>query len=74
VRQRGADAWRDVEAEIARRNAAAYDRAATLLADLKAVAAEDGTLDAYARRLEDLRTRHARKPKLLARLDRLREG
>jgi hypothetical protein len=74
VRQRGADAWRDVEAEIARRNAAAYDRAATLLADLKTVAAEDGTLDAYARRLEDLRARHARKPKLLARLDRLQAG
>ncbi|MBK1669293.1 hypothetical protein CKO28_14745 [Rhodovibrio sodomensis] len=74
LRQRGASAWRDVEAEIARRNAAAYDRAATLLADLKTVAAEDGTLDAYARRLEDLRARHARKPKLLARLDRLRAG
>ena len=74
VRQRGANAWRDVEAEIARRNAAAYDRAATLLADLKTVAAEEGTQDAYARRLDDLRARHARKPKLLARLDRLRAG
>ena len=60
--------------EIARRNAAAYDRAATLLADLKTVAAEDGTQDAYARRLENLRARHARKPKLLARLDGLRAG
>ena len=74
VRQRGAGAWRDVEAEIARRNAAAYERAATLLADLKTVAAEEGTLDAYARRLEELRARHARKPKLLAQLDRLRAG
>ncbi|MDZ7713376.1 MAG: hypothetical protein U5L06_09800 [Rhodovibrio sp.] len=74
VRQRGADAWRDVEAEIARRNAAAYERAATLLADLKTVAAEEGTLDTYARRLEDLCARHARKPKLLAQLDSLRAG
>ncbi|MBK1667080.1 hypothetical protein CKO28_03345 [Rhodovibrio sodomensis] len=74
VRQRGADAWRDVEAEIARRNAAAYDRAATLLADLKTIAAENGTQDAYAHRLEDLRARHARKPKLLDRLDPLRAG
>jgi hypothetical protein len=74
IRARGAQAWQDVEAEIERRNATAYDRAATLLADLKTLAAEDGTLDTYARNLEDLRTRHARKPKLLERLDSLREG
>lgn len=72
LRQRGASAWRDVEAEIDRRHATAYDRAAHLLADLKALAAEDGTLDDYARRLDALRARHARKPKLLERLDRLR--
>lgn len=72
MRQRRETTWRDAEAEIARRNAAAYDRAATLLADLKTLAAEEGTLESDARRLADLRARHARKPKLLARLDRLR--
>jgi hypothetical protein len=71
LRQRGDAVWRDVEAEIDRRNASAYDRAAQLLTDLKTIAAENGTLDDYARRVEDLRSRHARKPKLLERLDRL---
>jgi hypothetical protein len=71
LRRRGAQAWHDVEAEIERRNATGYDRAATLLADLKTLAGEDGTLDTYARNLEDLRTRHARKEKLLERLERL---
>jgi hypothetical protein len=72
VRGRGDDVWCEVEAEIARRHAAGYDRAAELLSDLKQIAVEDGHLDDYTRRLEALRERHGRKRKMMERLDRLR--
>ncbi len=73
VAQRGAAVWAEVETEIARRNAAGYDRAAMLLSDLGAIAAEDGTEADFARRLAAIRDRHARKQKFLERLNGLEE-
>jgi len=70
VRRRGQSVWREIEAEIERRNVAGYDRAAALLADLNDIAADEGTLADYARRLDAIRGRHARKGKFIARLDR----
>lgn len=68
LRQRGEAAWSEVETEIARRNAAGYDRAAALLFDLEALAAEDGTEILFARRLDTIRDRHQRKERFLERL------
>ena len=70
VRRRGARVWDDVERDIERKNASSYDRAASLLADLQALAEEAGTVDAFARRVQSLRERHKRK---LAFIRRLRE-
>jgi len=70
VRRRGQSVWREIEDEIERRNAAGYDRAAALLADLNDIAADEGTLADYARRLDAIRERHAHKGKFIARLDR----
>ena len=47
IAQRGDGVWREVEAEIERRNAAAYDKAAGLLRDLQAVAKERGTIEDF---------------------------
>jgi hypothetical protein len=66
--QRGEYAWREVEAEISRRNAPAYDKAAALLADLRDVAAAQGNSDDFQRRLEDIRRKHAQKGKFIERL------
>ena len=68
VRRRGVLAWREVEREINRGNAAAYDRAVDLLLDLKTVAEEDGKAGVFMERLEELRERHVGKKLFLARL------
>jgi hypothetical protein len=68
LRQRGESVWRDVETEIERRNAPGYDRAAGLLADLQALAIEDGSQEDFSRRLASIRTRHEKKAKFIARL------
>jgi hypothetical protein len=60
--------WDEVEAEIQRRNAPGYERAAALLADLSALADEEGETDAFIQRLNHLRTRHSGKYKLIERL------
>ncbi len=65
---RGERVWGEVEMEIERRNAGGYDRAAALLRDMQIVALEQGTDDEFARRLEDIRERHARKPRFIDRL------
>ncbi len=65
---KGERVWGDIEDEIQRRNAPAYDRAARLLFDLQAIAAEQGTLADFARRVEALREKHARKEKFIERL------
>lgn len=68
VRRRGDGVWREIEAEIARRDPHGYDRAAALLADLRQLAAEQGTADDFARRLAAIRERHARKGRFIERL------
>ena len=72
VTQRGEAAWREVEQQIELRNATGYDRAAALLADLAVIADQQGEGDSFARRLADIRGRHARKGRFIERLDVLR--
>lgn len=69
LRRKGESVWRDIEEEIQRRNAPAYDRAADLLSDLQAIAAEQGTLADFTRRLDAIREEHARKGKFIERLN-----
>lgn len=68
IARRGEGVWREVEAEIERRNAAAYDRAAGLLLDLQAVAKERGTIEDFLRRLHAIRETHVRKERFIERL------
>jgi hypothetical protein len=65
---RGEGVWREVEAEIERRNATAYDKAAGLLVDLQAVAKERGTIEDFLRRLHAIREKHVRKERFIERL------
>jgi hypothetical protein len=68
LKRRGEGVWREIEDEIERRSAPGYDRAASLLLELKALAAEDGSQGEFARRLAAIRARHERKGKLIERL------
>lgn len=72
LKQRGASVWRQIEEDIERRNAPAYDRAANLLVDLRALAAEEGSQADFSRRLASIRTRHQKKGKFIERLTGLR--
>ena len=71
IAQRGEDVWREIEAEITRRNALSYDRAVGLLVDLRAIADERDTVEDFTRRLREIRERHARKAQLVKRLKEL---
>jgi hypothetical protein len=66
--QRGESCWRDIEELITLRNASSYDRATTLLADLKEIAATARRSDEFARGVADIGERHAQKRQLMARL------
>jgi hypothetical protein len=66
--RRGESVWHELETEIERRNPSGYDKAASLLLDLRAVADELGTTSDFAARLRAIRERHARKERLLERL------
>jgi hypothetical protein len=68
VAARGALAWREVDNEIERRNAAGYDRAKALLDDLRDVASSQGTTKEFERRVDALRQKHARKGQFIERL------
>jgi len=68
IRRRGESVWREVEDDIERRNSAGYDRATTLLSDLRALAEQQGTIEAFLRRLLAIRERHARKERFVERL------
>lgn len=68
IARRGECVWREVDAEIERRNGAAYDKAVGLLLDLQAVAKEQGTVEDFLRRLRAIRERHARKERFIERL------
>ena len=71
LRQRGEAVWDEIESEVDRRHASGYDRAVALLADLKALAEEDGAAAAFAGRLDDIRRRHSRKWGFIRRLKEL---
>jgi hypothetical protein len=71
LRQRGADVWREIDEEIERRNASGYDRAASLLFDLQALAVEEGRQDEFNRRLASVRAAHEKKTKFIERLSRI---
>jgi hypothetical protein len=68
IARRGESVWREIEGEIERRSAAGYDNAASLLADLKAIAGERGAMPDFNRQLQAIRDRHGRKEKFLERL------
>lgn len=68
LQQRGAGVWREIEEEIERRNAPGYDRAASLLFDLAALASEQGALGEFDRRLASICARHEKKGKFIERL------
>lgn len=69
--RRGESVWREIDAEIELRNAAGYDRAASLLSDLRAIAEETGETRSFDQRLQTIRARHARKGSFIERLKRL---
>lgn len=68
VASRGELAWREVDNEIERRNAAGYDRATAILADLGELAASKGSIEEFERRVDALRQKHARKGQFIDRL------
>lgn len=72
IARRAESVWREIETEIERRNAAGYDKAASLLLDLETISKEAGTVEDFTRRLQDIRHRHAQKARLVERLTKLR--
>ena len=66
--QRGQAVWDEIEAEIARSNPGGYDRAASLLLDLQAIADDQGTMAEFEKRLSTIRQRHDRKKRFIERL------
>jgi hypothetical protein len=66
TRKRAAAAAVRVERE--RRNAAGYDRAKAILADLRDVASSQGKMNEFERRVDALRQKHARKGQFIDRL------
>lgn len=71
LKQRGDSVWREVEQEIERRSTLGYDRAATLLCELRALAVEEGNQAEFTRRLASIRARHERKGRFIERLIKL---
>lgn len=71
ILMRGESVWREIETEIERRNAAGYHKAANLLLDLKVIAKEKGASEDFLQRLQEIRSRHARKERLIERLAKL---
>ena len=64
--------WREIEAEIERRNASGGDRAATtMLFDLQELTTEEGSQADFRRRLASILVRHEKKGKFIERLNRL---
>ena len=61
-------AWRDIEALIGFRTAKSYASATELLVALRDATKRSGQGEAFGRRLESLRARHAAKPAFLSRL------
>jgi hypothetical protein len=74
LRRRGEGVWREIEEEILRRNPSGYDKAASLISDLQAMALQDGTEEDFSRRLASIRARHETKPRFIERLKRLQSA
>jgi hypothetical protein len=72
ILRRGESVWGEVEAEIERRNASGYNKAVSLLLDLKTIADEHGTAEDFRHRLRVVRERHVRKERFIERLRVLR--
>ncbi|HEY5107333.1 MAG TPA: hypothetical protein VII73_11275 [Caulobacteraceae bacterium] len=68
IRRRGESVWRDIEDEIGLRNPSGYDKAAALLSDLRALAEQQGAIEEFRRRLQEIRERHVRKERFIGRL------
>jgi hypothetical protein len=68
IKRRGESVWSEIESEIERRNAPGYDKAASLLLDLRTIAEERGAIEDFASRLRTIRERHARKERFIERL------
>jgi hypothetical protein len=68
LRLRGESVWGQIEEEIERRNASAYDRAVDLLADMHALALEDGSQHNFGSQLASIRARHEKKARFIERL------
>ncbi|HVR39863.1 MAG TPA: hypothetical protein VMU84_12275, partial [Thermoanaerobaculia bacterium] len=68
--KREPDVWTEIDDLIATKQPASYDRAASLLVDLREIAATHGGETSFRKRLEALRAEHARKPSLLSKLER----
>jgi hypothetical protein len=63
-------AWQQIDTLVETKKPKEYDSAVTLLADLQALAEQDGGGAAFVERMRGLRQRHARKPSLLDRFNR----
>ncbi|HUP59157.1 MAG TPA: hypothetical protein VNA69_01925 [Thermoanaerobaculia bacterium] len=63
-------AWKEIQSLIATKQAASYDRAVDLLADLRDVATTQSREANFQSRLEALQTEHARKPSFISKLRR----
>ena len=72
IKRRGESVWREIEQEIERRNPSGYDRAASLLSDLQALAEEQKDQQDFDHRLALIRARHEKKGKFIERLIRLK--
>jgi hypothetical protein len=66
--------WREVEQLIAMKRANDYDRAVSLLVDLRDLADRSGRTEEAAKRTRELRQQHANKPSLLKRFDEKKLG
>jgi hypothetical protein len=67
-------AWREVEQLIATKRPKDYDRAVSLLADLRDLALRAGWTEATVKRIREVRQRHANKPSLLERFEKAKLG
>jgi hypothetical protein len=68
LEERGEAAWREVESLIGLRSGAAYEKAASLLVDLRELALRQDTDDEFHRRVAALRAQHKVKPRFIGRL------
>lgn len=66
--------WREIEVLITTKRPNDYDRAVTLLVDLRDLAGRSGRAEEAEARIQELRQRHSNKPSLLKRLDNKRLG